>query len=329
MKDNIFKLKRRVRLRLPETNSSSSHSLVISPNTDQLMTRDEILNELSTYMDSSGNLFIDSKEFGRELARYDDVYSRIQYAASLIVMGCEEEELLAKHKDLALLGYNIKKFLGLKNNVTFNLESSYLFSVDHQSYDKYLEVFESERSLINFLFGKTSRIYTSDDGGVDDLKFYELNNFPNINEAENYGYIRVDLPENSVGAIEFPLDNPFCPDIDGELYNFSVGYSYSEVLKKVYILPDGRSVTRKDIPTDTSNNEVFFRNGDAVYIDGYWYLPWVSSLHYTLSPEGTILPWSSHSVRDDNLWKDINQKNGRVKLIPVHVFISEYDMWIV
>ena len=100
-------IKQKIRLNLPETNSSSSHSLVIGFD-NHLKSKEDVLRELESHIDDSGILRISSAEFGWDNGKFNTTYEKLQYlmAISCSYYGCndDEESFSDKVKVQKLLG---------------------------------------------------------------------------------------------------------------------------------------------------------------------------------------------------------------------------------
>ena len=197
-------IKRKIRLNLPETNSSSSHSLVIGYS-NHLKSREDVLRELEPYIDDSGTLRVARAEFGWEDGKSNSVYCKLQYlmAISCSYYGCgyDEESFSDKVKVQKLLGIVerlVKEYTGLKE-VEFEMDGS---GVDHQSVDLYTEIVETNSSIKQFLFSEQSWIFLGNDNSGPELGALEMSE-----ENYNYGLMTVHIP-GSIGDIDFPILEP-------------------------------------------------------------------------------------------------------------------------
>lgn len=183
---------RKFRLDFPETNSSSTHSLVINPKF--IFNREEILDDLRPYIDENGILKISCRDFGWEVESTNSTYEKIQYAVAHICnsygvrnASCEKE---------------IKKLLNILENrlgITCTVNLSEWPSVDHQSSDLKDEIFESRKSVESFLFNLDSWLYLSNDNGGYNTGMYETE------KDVDYGRITLEYPE-PVGNIDFVVE---------------------------------------------------------------------------------------------------------------------------
>jgi len=165
-----------------ETNSSSSHSIIISDKTDG------IYDTIDCICDSSDVMVFEGGEFGREWSRSNDPEIKISYCAT-------------DNKDnperLAMLAKVIAEHVGCKE-VEFRLtdtedtEFSRYYYVDHQSANTSSAAFESESILKNFLFNPESWIFTGNDETTPPPNFFDVD--PNI----QYKYLMEMDGTNSV-----------------------------------------------------------------------------------------------------------------------------------
>jgi hypothetical protein len=139
-----------VRQNVFETNSSSTHSVSISYEGD--------LTDIPI-PDDNGIVHVDTDEYGWEECEYNDLYSRLSYAATYALnYGSEENK--------ELLTEVIKQYSGAKevlydhNNNPVYWKHGY---IDHQSTDTVADIFESRESLVNFLFNPNSYFITDND----------------------------------------------------------------------------------------------------------------------------------------------------------------------
>ena len=204
-----------IRSRLPETNSSSSHSVVIDSVTSFKDVPKEYY-ELPT--DEEGYLIIKAREFGREWNKFNSIVSKIQYTAGLIHGRANTDPEV--FSELSKLEKIIVNFTGVKgvifswlpeyyNDVieTYNsedyvdildLETSCCPSIDHQSMDLYEEVLESEETIKNFIFKPSSWLLL----GSDD--YYPTDDYFNVNSKKPEAIVRIMLPD-PIGPVDYPL----------------------------------------------------------------------------------------------------------------------------
>lgn len=197
-------IKQKVRLNLPETNSSSSHSLVIGYG-NHLKSKESVLRELESHIDDSGILRVSSAEFRWDSGKFNTTYEKLQYlmAISCSYYGCNDdgENFSNKVKVQKLLGIVeriVKRYTGLRE-VKFDTSLS---GVDHQSVYLYREIMESNTSIRQFLFSDQSWVFLGNDNSGPELGEHEMSN-----EEYQYGLLTVHIP-GSIGNIEFPIMEP-------------------------------------------------------------------------------------------------------------------------
>ena len=314
-------IKRKIRLNLPETNSSSSHSLVIGYD-NHLKSREDVLRELESHIDDSGILRVACAEFGWEDGKSNAVYEKLQYLMAISCSyhgcGCEDEEFRDKVKVQKLLGIVeriVKEYTGLRE-VKFEMEGS---GVDHQSVCLYGEIMESNTSIRQFLFSNQSWIFLGNDNSGPELGEHEMSN-----EEYQYGLLTVHIP-GSIGNIEFPIMEPptnlTLYDMGDFLRTTEDAYKIlSNVVLKVRAdgsiesfsnpaMSDQVDFVIKGIPRSPCPDERYFTK-HFVMKDEKWYLLWVDgsvmtnyeSLPFVFDDNGEDA--RRHYFEYDNLPKD-------------------------
>lgn len=270
---------RQIRFGLPETNSSSTHSLILSQRAIK-RSKEEILDELGNFI-KNGVLTVTGTSFGWEQEKYNDTYTKIQYTAAQICAGqdpseytdCPEETPRRYEKTLSYLGELIRDYLGLKKVVFEFLDENKIWpEIDHQSRDLYFEILESRESMLSFIFNDYSWLFTSNDNSSEPPGFFETTKKERV-----YSTITVKLPD-PIGSVEvFGLRGP--------------------TMNLEDILTDTRGRLILDLIVYDPRTGKFIKNPDEnnikkymtcsyypVEVDGHWYLPWVSNRDY-ISPE--------------------------------------------
>lgn len=150
------------RKNLPETNSSSSHSLVINLGPERYPKwKEKTINILSN-------------TFGQDVSRYVDLISKVQYALGLVNWGNLPDFLNYTSRVEKILreefsrNVNFEFLIELFRELTKNKEldfyfSEYLPEVDHQSMELFDEVWESDETLKQFLLNPKSELYIDSD----------------------------------------------------------------------------------------------------------------------------------------------------------------------
>ena len=156
------------------SNSSSCSYVVIDK-------RDLITPDLSEvgdeYLDSKGRLLVPTRlgetEFGWA-GDYYDIYSRINFVLAQIACMWEDGQYNMKYRKLADKWWRTFRFvceengLPIAENPDFDLRKQnhdYVY-IDHQSSAKEganTEIFEDDRTLSHFIFGKKSAIHCDND----------------------------------------------------------------------------------------------------------------------------------------------------------------------
>ena len=314
-------IKQKIRLNLPETNSSSSHSLVIGYD-NHLKSKEDVLRELESHIDDSGILRISSAEFGWDSGKFNTTYEKLQYlmAISCSYFGCndDEENFSDKVKVQKLLGIVeriVKRYTGLKE-VKFDTSLS---GVDHQSVCLYGEIMESNTSIRQFLFSNQSWVFLGNDNSGPELGEHEMSN-----EEYQYGLLTVHIPGN-IGNIEFPIMEPptnlTLYDMGDFLRTTEDAYKIlSNIVLKVRAdgsidsfsnpaMSDQIDFMLKGIPRSPCPDERYFTK-HFVMKDEKWYLLWADGsvmTNYESLPvvfDDSVEDARRHYFEYDNLPKD-------------------------
>lgn len=303
------------RLNFPETNSSSTHSLVINPSFFPNVK--QIKEDLSPFIDENGTLIIHSRDFGWEVEKHKNTYVKIQYAvAQLSTRFCEKDIPPQASKKLSYIKYLITKYSGIKD-VKFELQSS----VDHQSQDLLDEIYESPETLEKFLFGEGSWLYLSNDNGGDEFNIYEYE------DDTDYGYCKLLLPPGEVGEIEIPIQTA----------SLSIKETLGDNSYIIYGIgiKDGKSIANPNI----DDPDILNYTRLIIKIDKVWYAIWADKdTKENLIGDSTRLtafPWSSYDPDDDPMNEIINkvkklieEKSPKVYPVKVEVYSDELGTFI-
>lgn len=244
---------KKFRLDFPETNSSSTHSLVI--NSDFTFNREEILKDLEPYIDNNGILRISCRDFGWDVESTNSTYEKIQYAIAHICNSHENRNVSCE-KEVKKLLNNLENYLGIPCIVDFSSWPQ----IDHQSADLRDEIFESKDSIDCFLFNLKSWLYLSNDNGGSDVGMYETE------KDVNYGRITLEYPD-PVGNIDIVIEGEDRTGIGylrQEIYNWFGGGTY---------LPIQRIGIKNGVSVPNINNKLdFIKDGGLVLSEIYPYV---------------------------------------------------------
>lgn len=142
--DTMAKTKR---LNVFETNSSSSHSITI-----------EVGAEWDNIIPENGKILLYGGEFGWKECEYNDALTKANYCAVACKLGYTnftKKELKEVIRDFT--GASKVKF---KFNTNYKGNYSY---IDHQSNDTLLGIVDTKEELKDFIFNKSSYLYTDND----------------------------------------------------------------------------------------------------------------------------------------------------------------------
>lgn len=179
----MMKKKQIVRFGMPETNSSSSHSISISMEGPLINFKKElkIKNNKLVVPIRPYKLF----SFDSELFKTNKCLDKLQYACGLY---CNDIDTVSGQKRIVRFKNILKSFLGV-DDVIFEWDQEYFTivktgnldedterrvpTVDHQSLDLVEDVFENKSTLINFIFNPKSWLYGGPDDPTRPKKFYQ------------------------------------------------------------------------------------------------------------------------------------------------------------
>ena len=132
-------MKRLIRKRVFESNSSSSHSISMSSEDKQF-----ILDTI--YPDQFGRVYVYGGEYGWEWERYNDAVTKLSYAYQ-------------DHVPTDLLERVVKSQTGA-TEVIFDEKSFADGYIGHESYATAASICKDEESTKNFIFNKNSWLFT-------------------------------------------------------------------------------------------------------------------------------------------------------------------------
>ena len=179
---------------MPETNSSSSHAVVIGKGNR---------SGKDLFVDKDGVVRIPGNvDFGWEVDTITDPLTKIQYAIGLL--GGKN-----KLKKLKLLTDVIKEYTGAKEIIFDWSSASEYPSVDHQSTDLELEIWESASTLKDFIFSEDSVLYTGNDNSGENEDYEKV-----YYDISNNATITLDFTSFNLGVIDFRVN---LEDLDDSL----------------------------------------------------------------------------------------------------------------
>lgn len=212
-----MKIRKVIRKGLPETNSSSSHSVTI--NMTNNFQNPKIWN---LQPDENGIIHVPGNvSFGWEWEKFNDVLTKLQYVCGIICHN-EYEHRTKRSKKLFELKKIILDFTGAKD-VIFDWETEYndklkngedpeeiwlnCPEIDHNSHDIFPEIVENKDTLKNFIFNPESWLYLGNDNSCADKDFY-------CNKKEEIDTIASIDFSGEVGRVDFNIPNFPCNVFD-------------------------------------------------------------------------------------------------------------------
>lgn len=163
-KKNIKKI---VRALMPETNSSSSHSVTISSN----ICTEKYPESQNLILESTGIIrFREERDFGWEWERYNDSYTKSLYVLASIDQYHYTDKVSDYNELIEIFKKVICDYTGANDVIIENVPS-----IDHQSYDTLdIELLKNPNDLKDFIFNPASWLFLGNDNGDVPPKFYTV-----------------------------------------------------------------------------------------------------------------------------------------------------------
>lgn len=214
MEQKMF-IKRVIRANLPETNSSSSHSVVICRDPKYLMKKED--SNFNLKLRDDGILYIPSRpeDFGWQWEKFNDPLNKLWYVCGILFNR-------GINKKIKVLNEILKKFTGAKDVVYEWMEKSnekdYSSTnecppfIDHQSHEIFPEILESKESIINFIFNSRSWLFLGNDNDDSPEGFYEESGEPRKPDA----IASIYYPAGDIGRVDIEIShfpNNLCNNI--------------------------------------------------------------------------------------------------------------------
>lgn len=141
-----------IRNNIFETNSSSSHSLVISDDP-------EIINDGTIIPDEEGVVYLNGGQFGWGYEKYADALTKANYCA-VDAMYYESESRIDNIKEAIC---NIVKCSNVQFNFSFDYDDSNWSYIDHQSLGTSTDELYSVADYKNFIFNPNCKLILDND----------------------------------------------------------------------------------------------------------------------------------------------------------------------
>jgi hypothetical protein len=170
-------MKQKIRTGVFESNSSSSHVLTLSDGTK------EFFMDNSMVPDEDGNISLSGGEFGWEWEKYNDAWTKANYAA---------EYCKGRYPDVDMLTEVIQEQTQCKKVIV-----SPTGYIDHQSDSVCHPAFASKDDLRNFIFNKHSYLFTGNDNSSAHPNFYDIDTEYKMN-------LSVEGVDKKIGFVKKP-----------------------------------------------------------------------------------------------------------------------------
>lgn len=326
------RLKKVIRNGLPETNSSSSHSVIISK-----MAKTDEIDFLSLLPNEDGIIEIPKPvvDFGNTgFSSYNSPLVKLQLVLSLIATNAEDAVQLCKLLGwLKVLLCNFTgakevKFLGLKEFDCEYEEYSYFWetagscfgSVDHQSRESLCNcIFEKNQVILDFIFNPDSWLFLgSDSYDTEALINKEVGEYYNSVEAcasIDFGY--------NLGRVDFPLYNyPEFECLSNDILHGRNSFIFNVIFdpdSKKFFFTNGNKPDNKKLLNLGSYGGFFsYDNKDSIANtgDGYCLIFRSGFLMEKITPQPTdmlslldfedVTSWSYINANKDNLVEGVD-----------------------
>ncbi len=239
-------IKKVIRKDLPETNSSSSHSVVISLDPSGIIGE----TEWDLIIDENRNLHIpEFFSFGREFFLTNSALNKLQYLSCYYICGPYINRGVIS-KQVNKLRTVLKDILGINNIIIDEyvefcervkkgeIDSSDLpfFNypeVDHESFDIFNEILESEETIKNFILNKNTWLYGGSDGSRKaPIVYANTETIPKM-----IGCISVNFG-GEIGRVDVEVSEDLSEDTFQEQLSFLDNFSYNADTGSWYIKSD-------------------------------------------------------------------------------------------
>lgn len=227
------KIKKVVRANLPETNSSSSHSVVICTDPKYLVKIGD--PDFNLNIDENGVLRISSRDscYGWEWEKYNDPLEKLWYACGIVFNYNSRDKLKRLFIDI------LKQYTGAKD-VIFeweedrrlhpeNYDADDIYNtgapeIDHNSSDIFNEIIESRESIKNFIFNSHSWLFLGNDNSGADDGFYDVDEESSGKTKNAVASVYYDTP---LGRIDIEIEDFPINEVLDSIYN-------DEIIDSVY-----------------------------------------------------------------------------------------------
>lgn len=244
---------------MPETNSSSSHSLVINTGPERYAGMIGKTLEINAFGDLGNNQIV------------IDLVSKIRYALGLATYGYEDFpkylQRVKRLKDLVEQEFKGKVVLGflehyvedlIKDDVYYALD--YVPSVDHQSIHLYNEVWESDETLKSFLFNPKSEVYL-------DMDSHEITDIRRNSDPNTFDITLIYPVGGEIGNVEIPI-----PGSTFDRSTFDHRITRAWLLEEMYNVFNSVMFTKEGLAVPVRSQDApgfrynCFNHGDNFYI---------------------------------------------------------------
>lgn len=210
-----------IRHKVFETNSSSTHSISISKDSDGILETLEVSED--------GVVSLTGGQFGWEWAKYNDARTKANYAGILV----RDNEALKSFLIKTIKNHTGAKEVRFDFSLDFNANYEDWSYIDHQSglYENgdALKVFENEQTLKNWIFNPKSWLFTGNDNE------YEPPNFRDVDETNYKFELIIEGLYETYKFKEKPDEEQIKEALEVLFYRTKVDYSNREGFEEIFI----------------------------------------------------------------------------------------------
>ena len=340
-----LKLKMVKRVGIEETNSSSTHSVVICMDSK---TNIDYWKNLDIDENNILHIHAAGREFGWEYFKTNSINDKLNY---LVALYCNDSlSELWEHKNIEACKRILKSIFGVAD-IKFDFIDEYFKngkdfynppSIDHQSRELIYEICESKETIKNFLLSENSWLYGGNDNSDSPADFYE----EVLDVSEEYNAIATIDFGGTIGKLETPIVYP-----TNNLGYYCL-YKNKHILENLYIdiksnsdLVKIKNPERLDLIPKLNNDDdmiitpflenLFIDNGTYYLIFTYGFCNIYNKIKNMLELDDVSLQQKPTITVDDNfiinyIKDNINNTQGDIpfKLFKVNIIFNKFGIII-
>lgn len=336
--NNNFKIKRIVRANLPETNSSSSHSVVICTDPKYLVKPGD--SEFNLTLRDDGVLYIKNRgeDFGWEYERYNDPMEKLWYVCGILFGNYSNNHKLRKLFKEMLMSYTgatdvIFEWEENRKNHPEDYDSDDYYSsdapcIDHNSSDIFDEIVESKETIKNFIFNNKSWLFLGNDNSDSPEDFYDVsdiisngkNKEPDAIISFNFGgdIGKVDIEVSDFTSTNIYTNIYYDDAVSDIVYDTKIGN---------FRISDRNNYYNSKYSSDLENADTLYLTKDVIdLVNGgiYWLsIPLDRKLNETIREKKFSIPLDSNNEEISKILNSDEYKN-HWKKVDIEILTNEF-----